>query len=152
MTKLWWTVAGVLAAGPALAQSAGPAVPGTPKPASAPAGEVSRNAPVNGVLTLYGNERCPTDRSGAEVVVCVRRGAAEQFRIPKELREFKVTPQNEAWAARLQPVLETGQGGIGSCSTVGPGGATGCFVRGATVAKKDAEERKQDATPDLKPY
>lgn len=145
----------LLAAPPALAQTAGPAAPDAPRAAPTPGpGEVSRNAPVNGVLTLFGNERCPTNKDGAEIVVCVRRGASEQFRIPKELREFKITPENEAWAVRQQETLAVGTGAnsIGSCSVVGPGGQSGCFVREARKAKADAKAREEDATPDLNPY
>jgi hypothetical protein len=130
-----------------------PALPGAPRAArtSANAG-TSRNAPINGVLTLYGNERCPTNQDGAEVVVCVRRGAEEQFRIPKELRNFEVTPENESWAAREKANSDVGNTGIGSCTTVGPGGGTGCFVQNARRSKKDVQAREKAATPDLDPY
>lgn len=144
----------LFAAAPAVAQTAGPAVPDAPPPQPAANAETSRNAPINGVLTLFGNERCPTNKDGAEVVVCVRRGAAEQFRIPKELREFQVTPENEAWAVKEKATLaeSTGVNSIGSCSVVGPGGQTGCFVREARKAKQDAQARGEAATPDLTPY
>lgn len=144
----------LFAAGTAFAQTAGPAAPDTPSPRTTASGETSRNAPVNGVLTLFGNERCPTNKDGAEVVVCVRRGAAEQFRIPKELREFQVTPENEAWAVKEKATLaeSTGVNSIGSCSVVGPGGQTGCFVREARKAKQDAQARGEATTPDLTPY
>ena len=121
-----------------------PGAPAAPKP-EAPA-EVSRNAPINGVLTLFGNERCPTDSNGNEVVVCVRRSASEQFRIPKEMREFKVTPANESWAARAQGLVNdpTASGGIGSCSTVGPGGSTGCFLQQAQAARAENKDKKAE--------
>ena len=83
-------LAATIVAMPAAAQVAGPGVPPPPKPTTP--GPVSRNAPVNGVLVLYGNEQCPTDRDGNEIVVCTRRDAAEQYRVPKELRNFKITP------------------------------------------------------------
>ena len=94
--------------GPTLAQPAAkaPALPGAtakPKPVVAPP-QVSRNAPINGVLTLFGNERCPTTQNGEEIVVCVRRSAQEQYRVPKELREFVVTPET----------------GCAVCATAGP--------------------------------
>jgi hypothetical protein len=133
--------------------TATPALPGAPRAARTSASTgTSRNAPINGVLTLYGNERCPTNQDGAEVVVCVRRGAEEQFRIPKELRNFEVTPENESWAAREKANNDVGNTGIGSCTTVGPGGGTGCFAQNARRSKKDVKARDKAATPDLDPY
>lgn len=135
-------------AGPALAQQA--ALPGalkTDRPLGP--GIVSKQAPVNGVLTLYGNERCPTDTDGNEIVVCVRRNAAEQYRVPKELREFQVTPENASWAVKAQGGLAAGVGidSVNSCSAVGAAGAGGCEVAASRAwkreqqAKKDAEAR-----------
>jgi hypothetical protein len=150
----------MLSAGPAFAQqtvqpaqppaqtvSATPAKPGAPKPIVIQApGEVAKRAPVNGVLVLYGNERCPTNSDGQEIVVCERRSAREQYRVPKELREFQVTPQNESWAARAQGTLDAGVGAnsIGSCSTVGAGGQTGCFLQNARAARKENQARKAE--------
>ncbi len=138
-------VLGVLTASafalPAAAQVAGPAVPPPAKPAGP--GAVSRNAPVNGVLVLYGNERCPTDRDGNEIVVCTRRDAAEQFRVPKELRNFKITPENQSWALRAQGTLDTGASGIGSCSAIGPGGSLGCSQQQFRETKQFNKDRKE---------
>lgn len=122
-----------------------PALPGAVR--SRPAetlGPVSKSAPVNGVVTLFGNERCPTDPDGNEVVVCQRRSAAEQFRVPKELREFQITPENASWAYKAQGTLAAGVGAnsIGSCSTVGPGGQSGCFAQAARAAKAENQARK----------
>ncbi|MEO5866847.1 MAG: hypothetical protein ABIS14_10985 [Sphingomonas sp.] len=136
-------VLSLLVAAPVSAQVAGPAAPGA-SPATKPStpGEVSKEAPVNGVLTLYGNQRCPTNSDGNEIVVCVRRSAQEQFRIPKELREFQVTPENEAWASKVVANDNVGAVGIGSCSPVGPSGSTGCFLKQAQATKKDNQARK----------
>ena len=128
---------------PAFAQQV--ALPGASKakPAAPPA-EVAKGAPVNGVLVLYGNQRCPTNTDGDEVVVCERRSASEQFRVPKELREFQVTPENAAWAAKAQGTLDVGTGvnGLGSCSAVGAGGQSGCFaVQGRATRAQNAERR-----------
>lgn len=102
----------------------------------------------NGVVYIYGNDKCPTNASGEEIVVCVRKSEAERFRIPQELRELEVTPQNEAWAARAEGTLSAGQQGIGSCSAVGIGGATGCF--GQAADRNRAERRaNRDAQPVL---
>ncbi|WP_294197370.1 hypothetical protein [uncultured Sphingomonas sp.] len=138
-----------LSAMPAVAQS-GPPSPDTPRPARTTIAEgVSRSAPVNGVIVLYGNERCPTDNNGNEVVVCTRRPAEEQFRIPKELRNFEVTPENENWAAREQANRDVGTVGVGSCSTVGAASATGCITQNATRWKKERRATAKRDTPDL---
>ena len=120
------------------------ALPGAPRASRQTVStETARGAPVNGVLVLYGNERCPTNSNGEEIVVCQRRSAQEQFRIPQEVRTLEVTPENESWAARDQAVLDAGASGVGSCSTVGPGGASGCFAKQAAAAKREREARKE---------
>jgi len=137
------TLAQIPAEGPTLAPAL-PGATGKSKPISAP-GEVSRSAPVNGVLTLFGNERCPTNQNGEEIVVCVRRSAQEQYRVPKELREFVVTPENASWATKAQGTMDAGSGvnTIGSCSAVGAGGATGCF--GQRVRESRLENKTRAA-------
>jgi hypothetical protein len=112
---------------------------------------LAQNAAQNGVLVIYGNDRCPTNENGDEIVVCQRLDEQERFRIPKQLREFEVTPQNQAWAQRVQPTLEAGAIGVGSCSTVGPGGGTGCFVQGATGWKAQEQARRKAETDIPKP-
>ena len=95
-------------------------------------------------LVIYGSQKCPTDANGNEIVVCVRRAPGEQFRIPKELRDLKVTPENESWAAKAGANDRVGQDGIGSCSNVGAGGASGCFVQAGRAYKKQKQENKAE--------
>lgn len=112
-----------------------------------PATAQAQNAAQNGVLLIYGNDKCPTNDNGEEIVVCQRLDEAERFRIPKTLREQPGPPQStESWAVRSQDAMEVGRTGTGSCSTVGAGGQTGCFTRGATRAKADAKARKKAET------
>lgn len=147
-----------LATVPAAAQKAGPPAPPTGKLTSAQAAlpgidrprevaaqeSVGRGAPVNGVLVLYGNQKCPTNNNGDEIVVCERRGADEQYRVPKELRNLVVTPENRSWAAKAQDTLSAGSGvnSIGGCSAVGAGGATGCFGQSANAYRAARAEQR----------
>uniref|UniRef100_UPI0008326975 hypothetical protein n=1 Tax=Sphingomonas sp. CCH9-E2 TaxID=1768776 RepID=UPI0008326975 len=100
-------------------------------------------APQNGVLIIYGDDKCPTNSDGEEIVVCVRRPAGERFRIPSELRDAEVTPQRESWAVRQRSALTAGDTGIGSCTTVGPGGGIGCATREIQAGKAEADSRKK---------
>ena len=97
------------------------------------------------VLTIFGNDKCPTNASGDEIVVCARRPESERFRIPKELREpIEITPENQSWAAKANNTLNAGAAtGIGSCSAVGAQGWTGCWAEQMRQAR--AETNRDDA-------
>ena len=131
-------------AAPTAAQVAGPALPGPRIVVPQGPAEASRSAPVNGVITLFGNERCPTNAEGSEVVVCVRGNPSEQFRIPKDVRELQITPENQSWAVKAQGLVNdsTVGGGVGSCSTVGAGGQSGCFLQQAQQNKRENQQKK----------
>ena len=96
------------------------------------------------VLTIYGTDRCPTNSSGEEIVVCARRPEGERYRIPKELRTSpEIAPNNQSWAARAEGLTAVGAStGTGTCSAVGSAGQTGCFAQRARAAKA---ERKANA-------
>ncbi|MCH4894710.1 hypothetical protein GO308_16510 [Sphingomonas sp. SFZ2018-12] len=96
-----------------------------------------------GTLVIYGDDKCPTNDAGQEIYVCVRRDEAERFRIPKELREFEVTPENESWAQQQETGVEATEAGIGSCSAVGLGGATGCYGERADAYRAERRARKK---------
>ena len=105
----------------------------------------AQNAPQNGVLVIYGNDKCPTNSNGEEIVVCKRVGEAERYRIPPNLREQAGPPQKtESWGVRAQDAVTAGSFGTGSCTTAGVGGTTGCFVKEATAARADVRARKKE--------
>ncbi|HMJ92501.1 MAG TPA: hypothetical protein VK472_00225 [Allosphingosinicella sp.] len=77
-------------------------------------------------VVVYGRDPCPRG-TGEEIVVCARRPETERYRIPEALREPSDNPENESWAARAETIEYVGRTGIQSCSTVGPGGVSGCW-------------------------
>lgn len=100
---------------------------------------------VDGALVIYGNDKCPTNKDGQEIIVCSRRSESERYRIPKELRTGGKFAESESWTKRSQTTLSAGRTGIGSCSAVGPGGFTGCAAQDYSVWK---QEKKADKTAD----
>jgi hypothetical protein len=91
-------------------------------------------------VVVYGSDPCPTSASGDEVVVCARRPERERYRIPKELRDRRNGGENPSWAERAESLEYVGRTGAQSCSTVGPGGFTGCWGQMMRAAHKDRQQ------------
>src|SRR3546814_13448610 len=74
-------------------------------PQATPTGDGQQGAPPEKIrnVTVYGDEPCPKAEDG-EVVVCSRRDADEQFRIPQELRETHYSPAKNNWVKQAQVV------------------------------------------------
>ena len=101
-------------------------------------------------VTLTGNQTCPKS-SGGEIVVC---STLEQpYRIPKSLRDDKpVAAQNQSWVNRAASMDQLGRvaGGLpDTCSAVGTGGQTGCFLsrNQAYAAERRAPSSETNTTP-----
>ena len=77
-------------------------------------------------LIVYGADPCP-ESTAEEITVCARRPEEDRYRIPENLRNDPNDPANDTWTERATELQYVGQSGIGSCSPVGPGGATGCY-------------------------
>lgn len=103
----------------------------------------AQNAATDGVLVIYGDDKCPTNADGDEIVVCVRRPAEERFRIPKDLRDQEVKRENQSWATRVDDAMTVGNTGIGSCTAVGGGGALGCNAQAIRNGKAEARQRRE---------
>ena len=95
-------------------------------------------------VVVYGRDPCPRG-TGEEIVVCARRPETERYRIPEALREGSDNPENESWAARAQTIEYVGRTGVQSCSTVGPGGVSGCWDQMVRAWRED--RRTGAATP-----
>ena len=96
-------------------------------------------------LIVYGDDPCPpsTDET---IVVCARRSEDDRYRIPEPLRGNSEVSDNQSWAANARSLEYVGRTGIQSCSTVGPGGFTGCW---AEMMRQAREERR--ANPEGQP-
>jgi hypothetical protein len=67
---------------------------------------------------------------GDEVVVCSKdRGVAEAYRLPKIAERYEYETKGETASAAAKRRMGGGEAGIGSCSAVGAGGASGCTLK-----------------------
>jgi hypothetical protein len=105
-------------------------------------------APRERLVEAFGNDPCPQS-SGEEIVVCARRPESERYRIPVELREPAAADLVTA-TDRVHEMIDIGRTGTDSCSPVGPGGFTGCFLKAVRHGRdeKRAVRRAREAEPD----
>lgn len=127
--------AAIFLALPALAQQPGVAVPGAAEAAGPEDIRVNQ-------LIVYGNDPCPQSEDLHEVTICVVLSEDDRFRVPPNLRENPNDPASQSWAGRAVELSYVGRSGIGSCSTTGPGGFTGCQQQMINQAR--AERRNAD--------
>ncbi|QMW23445.1 hypothetical protein [Sandaracinobacteroides saxicola] len=81
------------------------------------------------LVTVYGTDACPKASNPDEIVVCTRRPEEERFRIPRPVRETDTSIDRRDNVGEQRAALASGKPsatGIGSCSSVGPGGMIGC--------------------------
>lgn len=64
--------------------------------------------------------------AGQDIVVCGRRGERSPYRLPPQREGFDPDGPMPSVARERHRLYEVGGTGIGSCSSVGPGGWTGC--------------------------
>ena len=79
--------------------------------------------------------------SGAEdIVVCGRTARGAEYRLPPQDEGFDPWGDVESVSRERHRLLGHLPGGIGSCSTVGPGGWTGCDIQ---VIKRAEQQGKR---------
>lgn len=95
--------------------------------------EVENQDPRIVQMIVYGDDPCPVS-TGEEIIVCARRPEEDRYRIPEQLRDAPGT--NVSWAVRARTLEMATDTGIQSCSTVGPGGFTGCWAEMMRQARR----------------
>lgn len=93
-------------------------------------------------LVVYGRDPCPRAHNDDEIVVCGRRPEVERYRVPRELRDSSSLddPESTGWAARVEALEYVGREGIQSCSTLGPGGFSGCWNEMVRAWRRDRRQ------------
>ena len=117
------------------AAGAGLLLAAAPAAAQAPEPKISQ-------IIVYGDDPCPPSTDDT-IMICAKKPESERYRIPEPLRGDPNDPKNQAWAERATALEYAGRSGIGSCSPVGPGGASGCFnqlVRQARAERTHADD------------
>lgn len=77
-------------------------------------------------VMIFEGDACPKSEDPEVIVVCAVLPSSERFRIPENLRSDPNAPENQSWTNKAIALSYVGATGTGSCSTVGPGGFTGC--------------------------
>lgn len=97
------------------------------------------------LVTVYGTDPCPKQTDPDEIIVCSRRPDEDRYRIPQTVRT-DIKPDGAFEGTNRSQLLGDASGGagggIGSCSTTGPGGGTGCnqaFQNQYRRARKEGE-------------
>lgn len=105
-------------------------------------------APRERLVETFGNDPCP-QASNDEIVVCAQRPESERYRIPVALREPASADLVTA-TDRVHEMMDIGRTGTDSCSAIGPGGFTGCFLKAVRHGRdeKRAVRRAREAEPD----
>jgi hypothetical protein len=99
-------------------------------------------------VVIYGNDPCPRSSSGEDIVICARKPERERYRIPQALRNEPSDDQaNQSWANKADSLQYVGRTGIQSCSTVGPGGFTGCFGQMLSAARAERRQAHSGNAP-----
>lgn len=73
---------------------------------------------------------CASEEQQNDIVVCGKKDRASRYLLPLHSKGFDPKGEMESVSRERNKLLEGGESGIGSCSTVGAGGATGCLQQG----------------------
>ncbi len=124
-----------------------------PVAARAQVGPVENPPPRTRSVIVYGDDPCPSSSSD-EIVVCARQPEGDRYRIPKRFRGQKAasSPAGNSWANKVSSTEDASRMAAGvpnTCSAVGTGGQSGCFLQfqtQAAQARRQAAQAKADDT------
>ena len=102
-----------------------------------------------GEIVVYGTDPCPRTTDDL-IVVCRRAPESERFRIPEVIRENGSRQARQSWSRQAEALATAGATGIGTCSPVGPGGATGCAAQEIRRAFRERNEQDAGAVAPIK--
>jgi hypothetical protein len=125
-----------------------------PVAAHAQIGPVENSPPKTRSVIVYGDDPCPKGDSD-EIVVCARQPENDRYRIPKQFRGKKSGPVARSWSSNVRSDDDASRMAAGvpnTCSAVGSGGQSGCFLQfqqQAAEARRQTQQSKadQDGSP-----
>lgn len=91
------------------------------------------------MVIAYSEDECPESSADGEIVICEILVEADRYRIPSNLRQSD-SPENTAWARRVETIRYIGAFGTMSCDPAGAGGITGCTEKMIDAAYADRAE------------
>lgn len=126
-----------------------------PVAAHAQIGPVENPPPRTRSVIVYGDDPCPKGTTD-EIVVCARQPEGDRYRIPKRFRGQKAasSPAGNSWANKVTSTEDASRMAAGvpnTCSAVGTGGQSGCFLQFQTQAanarRQAAQEKESQDIP-----
>ncbi|WP_419825620.1 hypothetical protein [Sphingomonas sp.] len=122
---------------------------GAATPAPAQAGDPP---PKTRSVIVYGDDPCPAS-AGDEIVVCARQPEGERYRIPKQFRGSKAarSPAGNAWGNKVRETDQASRASAGvpnTCSAVGTGGQSGCFLQFQQQSAAERQARRNGEADD----
>jgi hypothetical protein len=95
------------------------------------------------VVPKIGVRECPAQETSGEIVVCGKGTGRSPYRLAPAPEGFDPHGDMDSVSRERHRLFEVGASGIGSCSTSGPGGWTGCDL----IKWKDQYEQRARSKP-----
>lgn len=97
-------------------------------------------------VAVFGTDPCPR-ASESQIVVCKRFPESERYRLAPSQNPQGTRQQRQSWSRQARALSTVGSTGTGSCSSVGPGGFTGCLNQEIKQGLRESREQQQNDAP-----